>query len=102
MHQRPQTSTLFPYTTLFRSGIDRQDCVLVLDEIAQMGVLLTADRRFQRQRLLGDLEHLAHLLERHAELLGDLKRPRLKSSLVEIPYPVMRLNANALDHLPRD
>src|SRR5215468_985454 len=53
-------------------GVDRQDRVLVLDEIAEVGILLVADRSFQRQRLLGDLEHLAHLLERHAELLGKL------------------------------
>src|SRR5438128_12562380 len=36
-------------------GVDRQDRVLVLDEIAEVGVLLVADRSFQRQRLLGDL-----------------------------------------------
>jgi hypothetical protein len=33
--------------------IDRQDRVLVLDEIAEVGVFLIADRRFQRQRLVG-------------------------------------------------
>src|SRR5262245_48124552 len=36
-------------------GVDRQDRVLVLDEIAKVGILLVADRGFQRQRLLGDL-----------------------------------------------
>src|SRR6516162_4899991 len=47
-------------------GVDRQDRVLVLDEIAKMGILLVADGRLQRQRLLGDLEHLAHLPERRS------------------------------------
>src|SRR5262245_62246987 len=37
-------------------GVDRQDRVLVLDEIAEVGILLVADRGFQRPRLLGDLE----------------------------------------------
>src|SRR5919197_2471735 len=64
-------------------GVDRQQRVLVLDEIAEMGVLLVADRRLQRQRLPGDLEHLAHLLERHAELLGKLLGRRLAADLVE-------------------
>src|SRR6516162_78079 len=65
------------------SRIDRQDRVLVFNEIAEVGILLVADRRFQRQRLLGDLEHLAHLLERHAELLGKLLGRGLAADLVE-------------------
>src|SRR5579864_4881307 len=53
-------------------GVDRQHRVLVLDEIAEVGILLVADRGFEGDRLLGDLQHLAHLLQRHAELLGKL------------------------------
>jgi hypothetical protein len=45
--------------------------------------LLVPDRSFQRQRFLGDLEHLAHLLERHAELLGKLLGRGLAPDLVE-------------------
>jgi hypothetical protein len=37
-------------------GVDRQDRVLVLDEIPEMGILLVADGGLERQRLLGDLE----------------------------------------------
>src|SRR5262249_7896292 len=37
----------------------------------------------QRQRLPGDLEHLAHLLERHAELLGKLLGRGLAPDFVE-------------------
>src|SRR5262249_6485133 len=48
-------------------GVDRHDRVLVLDEIAEVGILLVADRGFQRQRLFHYLEHPANLLERHAE-----------------------------------
>jgi len=36
-------------------GVDWQDGVLVLDEIAEVGILLVADRGFERQWLLGDL-----------------------------------------------
>src|SRR5262249_45082441 len=37
----------------------------------------------QRQRLLGDLEHLRQLLERHAELLGKLLGRGLAADLIE-------------------
>src|SRR5499427_638609 len=77
-------------------GVDRQDRVLVLDEIAEVGILLVADRSFERQRLLGDLEHLAHLLERHAELLGKLLGRGLAADLVE-QFP--RRADDLVDHL---
>src|SRR6516162_3904075 len=48
-----------------------------------MGVLLFADRGFERKRLLGDLQRLAYLFERHMELLGKLLRRRLAAYLVE-------------------
>ena len=38
------------------------DGVGVLDEVAEVRVLLLADRRLQRHRLLGDLQDLPHLL----------------------------------------
>ena len=39
--------------------IDRQHRVPVLDEIAEVRVLLVADRGLERQRLLGDRQYLA-------------------------------------------
>src|ERR1700733_8155541 len=36
--------------------IDRENCVLVLDEIAEVAVLLVANRRLEADRLFGDLE----------------------------------------------
>src|SRR5690242_4301066 len=36
-------------------GVERQHGVLVLDEVAEMAVLLVADRRLEADRLLGDL-----------------------------------------------
>src|SRR5499433_532962 len=84
------------------SRIDRQDRVLVFNEIAEMGILLVADRSFQRQRLLGDLEHLAHLLERHAELLSKLLGPGLAADLVEHLARLTHDLADALDHVHGD
>src|SRR6516164_937390 len=48
-----------------------------------MGVALFADRCFERERLLGDLQRLAYLFERHMELLGKLLRRRLAAYLFE-------------------
>src|SRR5262249_3021782 len=83
-------------------GVDRQDRVLVLDEIAEVGILLVADRGFQRQRLLGDLEPLAHLPERHAELLGKLLGRGLAADLVEHLARLTYDFADALHHVHGD
>ncbi len=64
-------------------GVDWQDRVLVLDEVAEMRVFLVAHWGLQRQRLLGDLENLAHLLQRHTEFLGQFLRRRFAADLVE-------------------
>ncbi|MPM35993.1 hypothetical protein SDC9_82588 [bioreactor metagenome] len=42
-----------------------------------MGIVLLADRRFQRNRLLRNLDNLAHLLFGDAHLLGNLVRARV-------------------------
>src|SRR3954468_4292356 len=46
-------------------GINWDDSVLVLDEVAEMAVSLIADRRFEADRLFCDLEDLANLFKRH-------------------------------------
>src|SRR3989454_389605 len=134
MIRRPPRSTLFPYTTLFRSDafprdrevlpdlfqrvvgvladpealaqhallarreglqrvvdlalqivadgcVQRRDGLLVLDEVPQMAVFLLADGRLQRDRLLGDLEDLANLVQREVHLFGDLQ-PRCRNDHV--------------------
>src|SRR5208283_5594847 len=50
--------------------VDRQDGVLVLDEVAEVRILLVADWRLEADRLLGDLQNLADLFERHRKLFG--------------------------------
>src|SRR5499433_2583008 len=83
-------------------GVDRQDRVLVLDEIAEMRILLVADRGFQRQRLFHYLEHFANLLERHAELLGKLLGRGLAADLVEHLARLTYDFADALHHVHGD
>src|SRR6185437_1029503 len=38
-----------------------RDRLAIFNEIPQMGIFFLADWRFERDRLLGDLEHLAYL-----------------------------------------
>src|SRR5262249_4982539 len=64
-------------------GVDRQDSVLVFDQVPEIGVALFANRCFERERFLGDLQRLPYLFERHMELLGKLLRRRLATYLVE-------------------
>src|SRR5262245_34048645 len=42
-------------------ALDGRAHLLVLDEVAEVAVLLLADRRLERDGLLRDLQHLAHL-----------------------------------------
>src|SRR5438128_2629269 len=55
-----------------RGCVRGRDCLGVLDEVAQVAVLFLADGRFQRDRLLADLEDLAHLVGGHPDRLAQL------------------------------
>src|SRR5438876_12251868 len=79
MIRRPPTSTLFPYTTLFRSGQD--------------AARARGRRRGQRAVLLdGGLGvRGGHREERHVGLAGDRKSTRLNSSHPSISYAVFCL-----------
>src|SRR3546814_9680777 len=61
-----RTDTLFPYTTLFRSGDDRYDVGHGPDQLAEIGVLLhnVVDR--QPDAPLSGLPHFADLAQRRA------------------------------------
>src|SRR6266849_3384914 len=62
--------------------------LLVLDEIAELGILFMADRCLQRDRRLRELDDLSHPLEGEAHLLGNLL--------------VGGLPAQNLEHAPRN
>src|SRR3712207_7307668 len=89
MIRRPPRSTLFPYTTLFRSGR-----LPVLDgaveALAALGhrlaVLLQHGPQVLARVVLQRLEHLAELHRR-----GDRKSTRLNSSHANISYAVFCL-----------
>ena len=57
--------------------------VVVRDEVAEVRILLLADRRLKRYRLLRDLQDVAHTVNRHVHLLGDLLRAGIVAQLLQ-------------------
>src|SRR2546426_7929228 len=84
MIRRPPRSTLFPYTTLFRS-LDRDTLAL-----AHRGFLL---QDFDRERPVVVESHTVPAIvgDRHAVARGDRKSTRLNSSHLVISYAVFCL-----------
>src|SRR3989442_7116277 len=90
MIRRPPRSTLFPYTTLFRSGLD-----------ASGELIRRAELHVERQRVRAEQLHVRTVREilvagfrAVRELFGDLgdrKSTRLNSSHVRISYAVFCL-----------
>src|SRR5258708_15082209 len=101
MIRRPPRSTLFPYTTLFRSVIDR---------VAH--ALRVGDRRDRHPRMSGRLDHEAavaqHVADRRLAPAHDLdaveredrKSTRLNSSHHIISYAVFCLKKKGAVHTP--
>src|SRR5438874_6819855 len=90
--RRPPRSTLFPYTTLFRSRVSqRRDVVertLGLEEVARLDVRrLVAVRAFERVDVIPVDRDV--VIERVLD--RDRKSTRLNSSHVEISYAVFCL-----------
>src|SRR5690349_23251315 len=91
MLRRPPRSTLFPYTTLFRSDIARQANAVLAFEPEVSNVV---DSARKARRLLDEIgsPHLKVTMD-PANLFhaGDRKSTRLNSSHVEISYAVFCL-----------
>src|SRR5258707_9829133 len=83
MIRRPPRSTLFPYTTLFRS----------LKEFHELPVRGVADRAHHAQRLL-----LVLVLDRARSRTRDRKSTRLNSSHANISYAVFCLKKKKEGH----
>src|SRR2546426_9095194 len=82
MIRRPPRSTLFPYTTLFRSVVaDEEPAIL---PIVASGALLVLERHSAR-------EALPALVLQPGQILRDRKSTRLNSSHLVISYAVFCL-----------
>src|SRR5690348_17454112 len=102
MLRRPPRSTLFPYTTLFRSSSARPSACSTRSSSVRSSAARTCATR---SSLPGDrAERAAHLLhERLGEGVGDRKSTRLNSSHPSISYAVFCLkkkkkNKNKHEH----
>src|SRR5205085_10494099 len=99
--RRQPTSTLFPYTTLFRSFMDQPHERLIFQVVAPrnarllvrvaVGNELTARRDDERVALLADLDAIDHPNEKPRVARGDRKSTRLNSSHSQISYAVFCL-----------
>src|SRR5258707_10101878 len=79
MIRRPPRSTLFPYTTLFRSSVKDLTDGSIAKNIVQMAVPIAAGMFFQTLYFLIDLKNI------------DRKSTRLNSSHANISYAVFCL-----------
>src|SRR3989442_4430878 len=100
MIRRPPRSTLFPYTTLFRSPAPAVDHVV--DEPAQeRDVGAGADRDVQVRYGAGARKPRIDMDQLRAIQLGDRKSTRLNSSHVRISYAVFCLKQKKSSHYCR-
>src|SRR5947209_13647677 len=92
MIRLPPRSTLFPYTTLFRSLVERLHHVLdlVLRLVDQAGAVREVGARSV------EAEQVGELLDGDAEV-GDRKSTRLNSSHANISYAVFCLKKKTSD-----
>src|SRR5690348_18141834 len=81
MIRRPPRSTLFPYTTLFRSGFQRADAGMVVGIVQG----LVSRRVIAARRIVAGQQH------RGEDGIGDRKSTRLNSSHPSISYAVFCL-----------
>src|SRR3712207_8127004 len=87
MIRRPPRSTLFPYTTLFRSGVDRATVKRYCKQLDERGTLRPRKAPGKRSKL----DEKARRLDR--------KSTRLNSSHANISYAVFCLKKNKMTHI---
>src|SRR3954449_10938174 len=102
LRQGRQRAAAFLLAVVLRGDLERRLRRLVLDEVAELGLVLLADRLLERDRLLGHPQDVAHLARRALELVGDLLRRRLAAErLDELALDLHDL-VELLDHVHRD
>src|SRR3712207_8704466 len=90
MIRRPPRSTLFPYTTLFRSGRNRDARRLVHLEAEDVGPVVVP-HDVERELLLRDASKIDLRDDDRLDAGGDRKSTRLNSSHANISYAVFCL-----------
>src|SRR5258707_4494883 len=99
MIRRPPRSTLFPYTTLFRSlEVSRQNGDVVFRALDQ--ATFTFRRTLARHASLGEAIEQAFAIEPGFDRFADRKSTRLNSSHANISYAVFCLRKKASARSP--
>src|SRR3712207_7043962 len=91
MIRRPPRSTLFPYTTLFRSHVTTRRAGEVLFLVGSSTMVVTYGEAFTTQPFISLLTTLALTGNQLDALLEDRKSTRLNSSHANISYAVFCL-----------
>src|SRR3712207_7473194 len=94
MIRRPPRSTLFPYTTLFRSLVEALGSDVLVHFRTSAPPVVTEDMR----EAVDDEDAFAEM-ERQAKSGGDRKSTRLNSSHANISYAVFCLKKKKTTHL---
>src|SRR2546430_9943818 len=94
MIRRPPRSTLFPYTTLFRSLLDRGGILVEAADVLAQARVLGALPRDRRRELVVLLSRAQHRDEAALADERDRKSTRLNSSHSQISYAVFCLKKN--------
>src|SRR5690348_6624539 len=84
---------------LLRGALDGIVGLLILDEVAEIGILGFADGTIQRDWVAADFEHAAGLADRHLGALGDLLDGRLAPKLLHEHLADVPQLAHRLDHV---
>src|SRR5438094_355464 len=87
---------------LVRRGIARGEGLVVGDEVPEVRILFLADRRFERDRLLRDLDDLADFVGGDEHPLRDLLGGRLAAELLKESTRDADELVDGLDHVDRD
>src|SRR3712207_8483855 len=97
MIRRPPRSTLFSYTTLFRSGVGRRAYSII--EQGRIGLIVTAkpqDRRVLIEEAAGITKFKAKKQAAERKMEQDRKSTRLNSSHANISYAVFCLKTKTM------
>src|SRR3712207_7139305 len=104
MIRRPPRSTLFPYTTLFRSNVEKVGAAVGhgAADLPNDGLRSAPGQRAKREELAAaDAHDVAAAVEVLVRHVADRKSTRLNSSHANISYAVFCLKKKRVGHISR-
>src|SRR5687768_17917478 len=99
MNQRPSRSTLFPYTTLFRSILAPQAEISGIQLLQPLGGAAWLDTFHRKVFIIVLFHHHPHIANVYQAFILDRKSTRLNSSHGYISYAVFCLKKKSIKNL---